>query len=88
MAISRGRLPRRDPRGAASLQERWRALFEDGVASGGLRTDLDPGAATLLVLSAANWAYTWLEPGRDTDELADRFTAIVVDGIRGYATPS
>ena len=38
------------------------------------------GAATLLVLSAANWAYTWLEPGRDTDELADRFTAILVDG--------
>ena len=69
-------------------EERWRALFEEGVASGGLRTDLDAGAATLLVLSAANWAYTWLRPGRDTDELADRFTAIVVDGIRGYATPA
>jgi len=68
-------------------EERWRALFEEGLASGGLRTDLDAGAATLLVLSAANWAYTWLQPGRDTDELADRFTAIVVDGIRGYATP-
>ena len=67
-------------------EERWRALFEEGVASGGLRTDLDTGAATLLVLSAANWAYTWLRPGHDTDELADRFTAIVVDGIRGYAT--
>jgi hypothetical protein len=39
------------------------------------------------VLSAANWAYTWLTPDRDTDELADRFLAIVVDGIRGYATP-
>ena len=39
------------------------------------------------MLSAANWAYTWLEPGRDTDELADRFLAILVDGIRGYATP-
>jgi hypothetical protein len=44
------------------------------------------GAAALLVLSAANWAYTWLTPGRDTDELADRFTAILVDGIRGYAS--
>ena len=61
-------------------EERWRALFREGVESGGLRTDLDAGAATLLVLSAANWAYTWLEPGRDTDELADRFTAILVDG--------
>ena len=69
-------------------EERWRALFREGVESGDLRTDLDAGAATLLVLSAANWAYTWLEPGRDTDELADRFTAILVDGVRGYATPA
>ena len=68
-------------------EERWRALFREGVESGDLRTDLDSGAATLLVLSAANWAYTWLRPDGDTDELADRFTAIVVDGIRGYASP-
>ena len=68
-------------------EERWRALLRDGVETGGLRVDLDVGATSLLVLSAANWAYTWLEPGRDTDALADRFTAILVDGIRGYATP-
>jgi TetR/AcrR family transcriptional regulator, cholesterol catabolism regulator len=67
-------------------EERWRSLFRDGVDSGELRTDLDVAAAALLVLSAANWAYTWLEPGRDTDQLADRFTAILVDGVRGYAT--
>jgi TetR/AcrR family transcriptional regulator, cholesterol catabolism regulator len=67
-------------------EERWRALFREGVESGDLRVDLDSAAATLLVLSAANWAYTWLEPGRDTDELADRFLAILVEGIRGYAT--
>ncbi len=69
-------------------EERWRGLFREGVDTGGLRTDLDSGAAALLVLSAANWAYTWLTPERDTDELADRFMAILVDGIRGYATPS
>ena len=57
------------------------------ASSGRARADLDVGAAALLVLSAANWAYTWLTPGRDTDELADRFTAILVDGIRGYAGP-
>src|SRR2546422_585632 len=45
------------------------------------------GTAALLALSAANWAYTWLQPGRDTDELADRFYALLVDGMRGYATP-
>jgi AcrR family transcriptional regulator len=67
-------------------EERLRALFREGRDRGELRSDLDDSSAALLALSAANWAYTWLEPGRDTDELADRFTAILVDGIRGYAT--
>jgi TetR/AcrR family transcriptional regulator, cholesterol catabolism regulator len=67
-------------------EDRWRALFREGVEAGELRTDLDVGAAALLALSAANWAYTWLAAGRDTDALADRFTAVLVDGVRGYAT--
>jgi AcrR family transcriptional regulator len=67
-------------------EERVRALFREGREHGRLRTDLDDAAAALLVLSAANWAYTWLTPGRDTDALADSFMAILVDGIRGYAT--
>ena len=66
---------------------RFRALFREGRELGGLRTDLDDGTATLLALSAANWAYTWLRPGADTDELADRFFAFMLDGMRGYATP-
>jgi TetR/AcrR family transcriptional regulator, cholesterol catabolism regulator len=66
-------------------EERWRALLRDGVERGELRTDLEVDAAALLVLSAANWAYTWLRPGVDTDALADAFAAIVVDGVRGYA---
>jgi AcrR family transcriptional regulator len=68
-------------------EERFRALFRDGRERGDLRTDLDDQAAVLLVLSAANWAYTWLPADADTDELADRFYAILADGIRGYATP-
>jgi len=69
-------------------EERFRALFREGRELGELRTDLDEATAALLALSAANWAYTWLQPGRDTDELADRFHAFLVDGMRGYATPS
>jgi AcrR family transcriptional regulator len=68
-------------------EERVRALFREGRELGELRTDLDDATAALLTLSAANWAYTWLQPGRDTDELADRFYAVLIDGIRGYATP-
>jgi TetR/AcrR family transcriptional regulator, cholesterol catabolism regulator len=69
-------------------EERFRALFREGRELGELRTDLDDQAAVLLVLSAANWAYTWLPPDADTDELADRFFAILVDGVRGYSTPA
>ncbi len=69
-------------------EERFRALFREGRELGELRTDLDEGAATLLALSAANWAYTWLRGGADTDQLADRFHAVLLDGMRGYVTPS
>jgi hypothetical protein len=67
-------------------EERFRALFREGRELGELRSDLDDSTAALLVLSAANWAYTWLTPERDTDALADGFHAVLVDGVRGYAT--
>jgi AcrR family transcriptional regulator len=69
-------------------EERFRALFREGRELGELRTDLDDATATLLALSAANWAYTWLRPGAETDELADGFFAVLLNGMRGYATPS
>ena len=69
-------------------EERIRELFREGRDLGDLRADLDVNAAALLFLSAANWAYTWLAPGTETDALADRFFSILVDGIRGYSTPA
>jgi AcrR family transcriptional regulator len=69
-------------------EQRIRDLFRDGVEGSELRTDLDVPTAALLFLSAANWAYTWLRPGSDTQELADRLFAALLDGMRGYATPS
>ncbi len=68
-------------------EERVRELFREGRELSELRADLDDASAALLLLSAANWAYTWLQPGRDTDALADRFFALLVDGVRGYWTP-
>jgi len=69
-------------------EERIRALFREGRDLGELRSDLDDATAALLALSAANWAYTWLQAGRNTDELADRFYSLLVDGMRGYSTPA
>jgi AcrR family transcriptional regulator len=68
-------------------EERVRDLFREGVERSELRTDLDVATAGLLFLSAANWAYTWLRPGADTEALADRLYAALLDGMRGYATP-
>jgi AcrR family transcriptional regulator len=68
-------------------EERVRGLYRDGVEQSELRTDLDVATAALLFLSAANWAYTWLRPGADTEQLADRLYATLLDGMRGYATP-
>ena len=67
-------------------EERLRGLFREGRERGELRTDLDDAAAALLALSAVNWAYTWLRADADTDGLADRFTALLLDGMRGYAS--
>jgi TetR/AcrR family transcriptional regulator, cholesterol catabolism regulator len=67
-------------------EERFRALFREGRELGELRPDLDDGTAALLALSAANWAYTWLRPGTDTDALADTFFSDLLEGMRGYAT--
>jgi AcrR family transcriptional regulator len=67
-------------------EERFRALFREGRERGELRTDLDDGAAALVALSSVNWAYTWLRPGAGTGGLADRFTDLLLDGMRGYSS--
>ena len=69
-------------------EERIRDLFREGRELGELRSDLDEGAAALLFLSTANWAYTWLRANADTDAVADRLFVLLVDGMRGYATPA
>ena len=68
-------------------EERVRALFREGRELGELRTDLDDATAALLTLSAANWAYTWLQPGRRHRRARRPLLRVLVDGMRGYATP-
>jgi AcrR family transcriptional regulator len=67
-------------------EERLRALFREGRERGELRIDLDDDTAALVALSSVNWAYTWLRPGAETDELADRVTGLLLDGMRGYSS--
>jgi AcrR family transcriptional regulator len=60
----------------------WDGLIREGIEGGRFR-DVDPTLARLLVLSAANWTYTWYDPAGplSPDEIADRFTELLLDGL-------
>ena len=68
-------------------EERIRDLFEAAVRSGELRRDLDVDGATLVFLSVANWAYTWLMPETDVTGLTSRLMSVLRGGM-GQVTSS
>lgn len=68
-------------------RDRWeanlRGVFARGVATGEFR-DIEPRIAGIALTSILNWAYVWYSPDGDlsTDQLAQRFVDIVVNGVR------
>ena len=46
----------------------WRRLFDDALADGEIRSDLDPRMAQLLALGALNWTAEWWDPRRASVE--------------------
>ncbi len=67
--------------GIRRLRRRYERLWDDIVR--GLPGATDPRFARLLVLSAANWTYTWYRPEGplSPDEVADRFTDLLLAGL-------
>ena len=62
-------------------EQRIRDLFAAAVESGELRQDLDTDDATLVFLSVANWAYTWLTVDTDVGKLTSRLMSMLRSGI-------
>jgi TetR/AcrR family transcriptional regulator, cholesterol catabolism regulator len=62
-------------------EQRIRDLFGAAVESGELRQDLDTDNATLVFLSVANWAYTWLTADTDVGKLTSRLMSILLSGM-------
>ena len=85
-ATSRASTARRSWRSGAGTRSAGARSSARGSSAASCASTSTSARPSLLVLSAANWAYTWLDAGADTEELADRFTAILLDGVRGYAT--
>lgn len=76
--------PRQDfLRSRRRYEKRIRRLFEDAVADGALREDLDLDHTLLLFFSVGNWAYTWMTAKTDVDAEADAFWSLMRNGLAG-----
>jgi len=63
----------------------WRRLFDNALADGQIRTDLDPRYAHLLVLGALNWAAEWRDPRRDSvDGIVVNAQSLVRHGLSAH----
>ncbi len=68
-------------------RDRYEAMVRDiidaGILAGEFRSDADVRFAATLVLSAANWTYTWYRPGGDLTptEIGERFAELVTKGL-------
>jgi TetR/AcrR family transcriptional regulator, cholesterol catabolism regulator len=60
----------------------WRGLFAEAVASGELRSGLDPDLAQPLIIGILNWAAEWWSPKRSSiDTVVATAQSIVRHGI-------
>ncbi len=69
-----------------SYEDLVRSVIEDGIADGDFRSDLDVALSTRLVLSAANWTYTWYRPG-GTLTPAEVGRSFADQLVRGFQPP-
>jgi TetR/AcrR family transcriptional regulator, cholesterol catabolism regulator len=66
----------------------WRDLFADAVASGELRTGLDPNLAQPLIIGILNWAAEWWSPKRSSiDAVVATAQSIVRHGVASAPAP-
>ena len=70
-------------------EELVRDVIADGVATGDFRIDLDVALSTRLVLSAANWTYTWFRPGGPSTpgDVGRAFADQLVRGFQPQSVP-
>jgi TetR/AcrR family transcriptional regulator, cholesterol catabolism regulator len=76
-------------REVVALRDRYENLW-DGIV-GALPGRLPRKLARLLVLSAANWVYTWYDPAGplSPDQVADRYTDLLLRGLgNGKVSPT
>ncbi|GGN19955.1 TetR/AcrR family transcriptional regulator [Streptomyces fuscichromogenes] len=63
----------------------WRTLVQDAQKAGGLRADLEPRVARMLVLGALNWAAEWWNPRQGSLDVVVRTAKSLVRHGLGVA---
>jgi AcrR family transcriptional regulator len=61
----------------------WLKAVNEGVASGELRSDIQPRVTVHAIFGMLNWMFRWFVPGKSltADEVATDFAEILVRGI-------
>lgn len=80
-----------EPRRQAVIasRDRWetglRGIITKGIEAGEFR-EADPRIAGIALTSILNWAYVWYSPEGEltTEELADRFADLLIEGLRAH----
>jgi AcrR family transcriptional regulator len=62
----------------------WMKVIRDGIASGELRSDVDPKLAHRFIRDAIWVSVRWYRPGGrlSSDQLADQYLSLMLDGMR------
>lgn len=77
------RLRRRLMAEVKAFEGRWVALIRGGIASGDLRSDLDPKVTVYAILGLINSVHRWYHPGRlSMKRIADLCADLLLDGLR------
>lgn len=69
--------------GRRNLDNRARALIEEGIADGSIKP-CNPATATAAIFGAFNWVPHWRKTGNEADflSIADDFLKLFIDGLR------
>jgi TetR/AcrR family transcriptional regulator, cholesterol catabolism regulator len=73
-----------------NLYETWmRQLVDAARSEGHFAPSVESKWAALLILSASNWLYQWYNPQGQlsSDDIADRFTDLIFNGLTHGTTP-
>jgi TetR/AcrR family transcriptional regulator, cholesterol catabolism regulator len=82
-------LSKRQTKEQAAYGRIWRRLFDDALASGEIKPELDAPLVRMLVLGALNWSAEWWDPGRgDIDDLVAKAQLLLRSGLTSATSSS